>query len=452
MKNFLTLTLVLLSLSVFGQPTVKKITDYTPYAAPLGAGGFIPVSINNGTRSVEAYWINRGSIDSLKTSLGTFALAANVYSKTASDARYLQNETDPKRVTAVTFTGTSTKTLTVTFADGTTTSNTFTDLQGTGGTGSSTLSGLSDVTLTSLATNQSIRWNGTAFVNYTTDKASVGLSNVDNTSDANKPISTATQTALNGKVPVTPALVNTTASYKTVDSTKLAGIASGGGSTDTSIMHNEIFARWDSTKVKQVIHDSLVSQMQASLWTDDYTIKGNGDSLSPLHVDTTVIKTTWRAKQDSLALVAQMGSGGGGGTGTPVGANMYRLATQSFSAGVDTKVLLDNIQFDNNGTLADLTNKRINISATGIYIITISGRVTTSASGEFVLKAFKNGSTEILRAGVLGGDPVQINGSQVVSLAAGDYVELFIYSGYASSTLGSSFPNLAPRISIAQIK
>jgi len=34
----------------------------------------------------------------------------------------------------------------------------------------------------------------------TLDKASVGLANVDNTSDANKPISTATQTALNNKV------------------------------------------------------------------------------------------------------------------------------------------------------------------------------------------------------------------------------------------------------------
>lgn len=33
----------------------------------------------------------------------------------------------------------------------------------------------------------------------TLDKAAVGLANVDNTSDANKPISTATQTALNGK-------------------------------------------------------------------------------------------------------------------------------------------------------------------------------------------------------------------------------------------------------------
>ncbi|HJP81025.1 MAG TPA: hypothetical protein VJ841_01355 [Candidatus Saccharimonadales bacterium] len=37
----------------------------------------------------------------------------------------------------------------------------------------------------------------------TLDKTAVGLANVDNTSDANKPISTATQTALNGKAPTT---------------------------------------------------------------------------------------------------------------------------------------------------------------------------------------------------------------------------------------------------------
>lgn len=37
-------------------------------------------------------------------------------------------------------------------------------------------------------------------VSWTPTKADVGLGNVDNTSDANKPISTATQTALNGKV------------------------------------------------------------------------------------------------------------------------------------------------------------------------------------------------------------------------------------------------------------
>lgn len=45
----------------------------------------------------------------------------------------------------------------------------------------------------------------------TLDKSDVGLGNVDNTSDVNKPISTATQTALNAKVgSVTTGIANTT--------------------------------------------------------------------------------------------------------------------------------------------------------------------------------------------------------------------------------------------------
>lgn len=50
------------------------------------------------------------------------------------------------------------------------------------------------------------------------DKAFVGLSNVDNTSDANKPISTATQTALDGKVDENVAIVASTNTKITYDS------------------------------------------------------------------------------------------------------------------------------------------------------------------------------------------------------------------------------------------
>ena len=65
--------------------------------------------------------------------------------------------------------------------------------------GPSTLAGQTDVTITSPTTGQTLRWNGTVWVNYTLTKSDVGLANVDNTSDANKPVSTAVQTALNGK-------------------------------------------------------------------------------------------------------------------------------------------------------------------------------------------------------------------------------------------------------------
>jgi hypothetical protein len=85
--------------------------------------------------------------------------------------------------------------------------------------------------------------------NVTLAKADVGLGNVDDTSDANKPVSTATQTALNdkantahthaigdvtglqtaldGKQPLSTVLNNTTASFTTAQETKLAGIAAG---------------------------------------------------------------------------------------------------------------------------------------------------------------------------------------------------------------------------------
>lgn len=57
-------------------------------------------------------------------------------------------------------------------------------------------------------------------------KADVGLSNVSNTSDANKPISTATQSALNNKVDKVTGKGLSTNDYTSNEKTKLAGIPS----------------------------------------------------------------------------------------------------------------------------------------------------------------------------------------------------------------------------------
>ena len=59
------------------------------------------------------------------------------------------------------------------------------------------------------------------------DKALVGLGNVDNTSDAAKPISTATQAALDGKVDKVTGKGLSTNDYTSTEKTKLAGIAEG---------------------------------------------------------------------------------------------------------------------------------------------------------------------------------------------------------------------------------
>jgi len=58
-------------------------------------------------------------------------------------------------------------------------------------------------------------------------KANVGLGNVDNTSDLNKPISTATQAALDGKVDKVTGKGLSTNDFTTAEKEKLAGIAAG---------------------------------------------------------------------------------------------------------------------------------------------------------------------------------------------------------------------------------
>ena len=108
------------------------------------------------------------------------------------------------KIASLAFTGTSTKTLTLNQTDGGTVSNTFTDLQGvtsvtagtglTGGTITSTGTVAVDFGVVAPLANPTF----TGTVSGIT-KNMVGLGSVDNTSDANKPISTATQTALNGK-------------------------------------------------------------------------------------------------------------------------------------------------------------------------------------------------------------------------------------------------------------
>lgn len=68
-------------------------------------------------------------------------------------------------------------------------------------------------------------------------KADVGLSNVDNTSDINKPISTAVQTALNGKAGTTVVTTTTAGLMSATDKTKLNSISTGAtaNSTDSAL-------------------------------------------------------------------------------------------------------------------------------------------------------------------------------------------------------------------------
>lgn len=106
------------------------------------------------------------------------------------------------------------------------------------------VTGISGVIYVALDTNKAYRWGGSSYIYITSgavdsvagktgvvtiDKTDVGLANVDNTSDANKPISSATQTALDNKASTTHTHSGATTSangfMSSTDKSKLDGIA-----------------------------------------------------------------------------------------------------------------------------------------------------------------------------------------------------------------------------------
>ena len=88
--------------------------------------------------------------------------------------------------------------------------------------------GSADITVTASASTVTgtlaIANGGTGATTITSARASLGLENVDNTSDANKPVSTATQTSLSTKVDKVMGKELSTNDYTTEEKTKLAAI------------------------------------------------------------------------------------------------------------------------------------------------------------------------------------------------------------------------------------
>jgi hypothetical protein len=104
--------------------------------------------------------------------------------------------------------------------------------------------------------------------NITLAKGDVGLSSVDNTSDANKPVSTATQTALNQRVPITRTISGKALSS---DITLVKGDVGLGNVDNTSDANKPIStavatalaAKQDATGIVELIHDTVAGFLTA---------------------------------------------------------------------------------------------------------------------------------------------------------------------------------------------
>lgn len=100
----------------------------------------------------------------------------------------------------------------------------------------------------------------------TLDKSAVGLANVDNTSDANKPVSTATQTALNGKVTANGAITGATNTKITYDSKGL--VTAGTAATQDDIadgVTNRSFTATEKTKLAGIATGATANSSDATL-------------------------------------------------------------------------------------------------------------------------------------------------------------------------------------------
>ena len=123
-------------------------------------------------------------------------------------------------------------------------------------------------------------------------KTQVGLGNVDNTSDLNKPISTATQSALNGKVPT-----NRTINGKTLTS-------------DITLTSNDVGALPNSTKYGSSISlsiDSSTYVVTAQLKDQDGNNLGNAQTID-LPLESVVVNGTYDNTTKKVILTLQNGS------------------------------------------------------------------------------------------------------------------------------------------------
>lgn len=142
----------------------------------------------------------------------------------------------------------------------------------------------------------------------TLNKAAVGLSNVDNTSDANKPISTATQTALNGKEATITA--TTSADYYRGDKTfaTLNKTAVGLGNVDNTSDANKPVSTATQTALDTKTNKLITTNRQTASYT---LVLGDADKLVEMNVATannlTVPASVFSA--GTQILLAQYGAG-----------------------------------------------------------------------------------------------------------------------------------------------
>lgn len=125
----------------------------------------------------------------------------------------------------------------------------------------------------------------------------------------------------------------------------------------------------------------------------------------------------------------------------PYKFSVYASTGTVLGASVTGKVILNSEHFDTNNNFDSTTNYRYSAPVTGFYFVTATVQVAaggSSAVGNSTGMIFKNG-TEFKRGQMIvgSGNTLTLPTAQItdlIQLAAGDYIELFAYNGDAGSS------------------
>jgi hypothetical protein len=195
-------------------------------------------------------------------------------------------------------------------------------------------------TITAGTTGQYYRGDKTF---QTLDKTAVGLANVDNTSDLNKPISTATQTALNAKQATLVSATN----IKTINGNSILGsgdlVVGGGGGSGTVTSVAALTLGTTGTNLSSTVANGTTTPV-ITLNVPDASATNRGAL-------TAANWTTFNNKQAALTLTTTGTSGaatltgatlnipqysGGGGGGTAGGPHLITQPIQDYTYGLKT--------------------------------------------------------------------------------------------------------------------